>query len=124
MVRRIFFLVSTIAIVAIAAASSVWPRVWWSMAVIGPLVLLGLRDSMQSRHALLRNYPIIGWARFAAEYIRPEIQQYFVESDTSGTPFDRETRAVIYQRAKDDHDKVPFGTRDGSPARQRQSRYG
>ena len=83
----------------------------WPLLIVTALLLArAIRDVTQSHHSLLRNYPIIGWARFAAEHIRPEIQQYFVESDTSGAPFDRETRAVIYQRAKGAHDKVPFGT--------------
>lgn len=81
-----------------------------SLGGAGVLLTLAAHDLIQTRHALLRNYPVIGWFRFAAEAIRPEIQQYFVESDVSGAPFARETRAVIYQRAKGELDKVPFGT--------------
>jgi len=44
------------------------------------------------------------------EAVRPEIQQYFVESDTSGAPIAREFRSLIYQRAKGDRDSRPFGT--------------
>ncbi len=100
-----------IVVVAASAAGVFWSAVLWPVLVVSAALLaLAIHDLVQTKHSLLRNYPIIGWARFAAEHIRPEIQQYFVESDTSGTPFDRETRAVIYQRAKGAHDKVPFGT--------------
>src|SRR5262249_8949938 len=59
---------------------------------------------------LRRNYPILANIRFGLEKIRPEIRQYFLESDTDGTPFNRSKRAVVYQRAKGQLDKRPFGT--------------
>ena len=42
--------------------------------------------------------------------IRPEIYQYFIESDTSGRPFSREQRSVVYARSKNTRDTIPFGT--------------
>ena len=74
------------------------------------LVLLGLRDTMQRRHAILRNYPVIGHLRFLLEFIRPEMRQYFIESDHEAAPFSRQQRSLVYQRAKGDSDKRPFGT--------------
>ncbi len=74
------------------------------------LCLLGLRDMIQKRHAVLRNYPIIGHARFLFEQIRPEIRQYLIESDSEELPFSREARSLVYQRAKGVEDKKPFGT--------------
>ena len=74
------------------------------------LVLLGWRDTHQSRHAVLRNYPIIGHIRFLLEFIRPEIRQYFIESDREAAPFSRQQRSLVYQRAKGDGDNRPFGT--------------
>ena len=71
---------------------------------------IGLHDNFQTRHTVLRAYPILGHGRFLAERIRPEIQQYFVETNTNGTPFSRETREIVYQRAKGQRDKIPFGT--------------
>src|SRR5262249_4740096 len=62
------------------------------------------------RHSVLRNYPIAAHFRFLLEQIRPEIRQYFLEDDSTGTPFARKKRAVVYQRAKGQLDKVPFGT--------------
>ena len=74
------------------------------------LTLLGLRDTRQTRHAVLRNYPVIGHLRFLLEYIRPEMRQYFLESDNEAAPFSRQQRSLVYQRAKGDSDKRPFGT--------------
>jgi glutamate synthase domain-containing protein 2 len=74
------------------------------------LTLLGLRDRLQNRHAVLRNYPVIGHLRFLMEYVRPEIRQYFIEGDREAAPFSRQQRSIVYQRAKGDPDKRPFGT--------------
>jgi glutamate synthase domain-containing protein 2 len=74
------------------------------------LVGLGWRDTRQSRHSILRNYPVIGHLRFLLEFIRPEIRQYFIESDNEAAPFSRQQRSLVYQRAKNDSDKRPFGT--------------
>jgi glutamate synthase domain-containing protein 2 len=71
---------------------------------------LGLRDIRQSRHSLLRNYPVIGHLRFLLEFVRPEIRQYFIESDREAAPFSRQQRSLVYQRAKGQADKRPFGT--------------
>jgi len=71
---------------------------------------LGLRDVRQRRHSVLRNYPVIGHIRFLLEFIRPEIRQYFIESDHEAAPFSRQQRSLVYQRAKGDGDKRPFGT--------------
>ena len=75
--------------------------------IFGALTLLGLRDLTQKSHAVLRNYPISAHLRFLLEEIRPEMRQYFFESEKDGMPFSRDTRAVIYQRAKMVLDKRP-----------------
>jgi len=108
--RRVFFALLGLGPAAVAALGFVWSPLWWLFALLVPLLLVGLHDCFQSRHAILRSYPILGHGRFLAERIRPEIQQYFVESDTNGRPFSRETRAVVYSRAKGQEDKQPFGT--------------
>jgi glutamate synthase domain-containing protein 2 len=79
-------------------------------AICGVLSLVGFRDMIQTRHSLKRNYPILANIRFILEMIRPEIRQYFLESDSDGTPFNRSKRAIVYQRAKQELDKRPFGT--------------
>src|SRR4051794_39987671 len=71
---------------------------------------IGVWDILQTKHSLRRNYPILANIRFGLEKIRPEIRQYFLESDTDGTPFNRSKRAVAYQRSKGALDKRPFGT--------------
>jgi hypothetical protein len=45
------------------------------------------------------------------ESIRPEIRQYFIESDKDGMPFSREVRSLVYQKAKGETETVPFGTK-------------
>jgi len=74
------------------------------------LTALGWRDTHQTRHSVLRNYPVIGHLRFLLEFIRPEMRQYFIESDNEAAPFSRQQRSLVYQRAKGDADKRPFGT--------------
>ncbi|MEY3251731.1 MAG: hypothetical protein RL227_704, partial [Pseudomonadota bacterium] len=74
------------------------------------LVGLGWHDTRQTRHSVLRNYPVIGHLRFLLEFIRPEMRQYFIESDNEAAPFSRQQRSLVYQRAKGDADKRPFGT--------------
>lgn len=110
MVRKIFFTLAILLPTLVALLSIWWPSVLWLLLVIGPLILLGLYDVIQTRHALLRIYPVIGHGRYMMEDVRPEIQQYFVESNINGTPFSREFRSIIYQRAKGDLDTRAFGT--------------
>src|SRR6201990_1661262 len=82
------------------------------IAIFGALTLLGVRDVMQKGHAVLRNYPISAHIRFLLEEIRPEMRQYFFESEKDGMPFSRDTRSVVYQRAKMVLDQRPFGTQE------------
>ncbi|MFF0817450.1 FMN-binding glutamate synthase family protein [Rhodococcus sp. NPDC003318] len=96
------------------ALGALAPIAGWGFWILAALVLLlavtGTYDLLQRTHSILRNYPILGHARFQLERIRPEIQQYFIESSTDGTPFDRETRDLVYERAKGTKDAEPFGT--------------
>ncbi len=88
-------------------------QTWWLLPlalVCLASVLTGLHDLRQTRHAVLRNYPVAAHLRFLLESIRPEMRQYFFEGDKDGTPFPRDKRAIVYQRAKRDLDKRPFGT--------------
>lgn len=75
------------------------------------LSLLGWHDVRQPHHSILRNYPVLGHMRFLFEGIRPEIRQYLIESDQDEEPFSRDARSLVYQRAKGQEDKRPFGTR-------------
>lgn len=82
----------------------------WTLAPLAALLFLGAWDLAQKRHSLLRNYPLIGHFRWLSEGVRPQIQQYFVESDTEGKPFNRNERSVVYERAKNIKAANPFGT--------------
>ena len=91
-----------------AFAFSPW---WWLLAApMMAVAALGTWDLLQTRHTILRSYPVLGHFRFLAEALRPEIRQYFIESNTEGTPFDRETRDMVYERAKGTKSDEPFGT--------------
>ncbi|MEX0619206.1 MAG: FMN-binding glutamate synthase family protein [Pseudohongiellaceae bacterium] len=72
--------------------------------------LWGLFDLFISDSNLRRNYPVIANLRYMLEYIRPEIQQYFIANNTEERPFNREARNLIYRRAKGLNDTIPFGT--------------
>ena len=111
------YILLTIAFAGTAAcAAAAWrdplslPYLLLPLAFFGAFTVLGIRDVTQSRHAILRNYPIAAHLRFILENIRPELRQYFFESDKEGMPFPRDKRAIVYQRAKHELDKRPFGT--------------
>ena len=108
--RIIFFAIMSAAIGSTALLSLYWPAAIWAMLLILPIFALGLYDIFQRQKTVLRIYPVIGHVRYLLEAVRPEIQQYFVESDTNGMPFSREYRALVYQRAKKELDTRPFGT--------------
>jgi glutamate synthase domain-containing protein 2 len=82
------------------------------LAAFAVLAVIGTHDLIQRPHAVLRNYPLTAHIRFLLEEIRPEIRQYFLESEKDGTPFSRDKRALVYQRAKQALDKRPFGTQN------------
>ena len=87
-----------------------WPQWAWAALGFGALAVLGTTDLLQSRATLRRNYPILAHFRYGFESIRPEIRQYFIEDDLAEVPFSREQRALVYQRAKNETDVVPFGS--------------
>ena len=84
-----FWVLSMAVMVAIGLGAILWPPLLWTLVPVGLLFGLGLYDAVQHKRAILRNFPIVGRLRYLAEAIRPEIQQYFVESDSSGRPFSR-----------------------------------
>jgi glutamate synthase domain-containing protein 2 len=97
-------------IFAIFFVSSLFAHLWLLAVITGAFVILGFVDRFQQRHAILRNYPIIGHMRFILESFRTEIRQYFVESDTDEVPFSRDQRTLVYERAKRQDDTRAFGT--------------
>ncbi|MCE9515782.1 MAG: FMN-binding glutamate synthase family protein [Mycobacterium sp.] len=111
MIRALIIAALWAAAVAIAVVAVRVEPGWLILAgVLAALAALGTFDLVQKSHSILRAYPILGHARWIAERIRPEIYQYFIESNTDGAPFDRETRDAIYRRAKGTKGDEPFGT--------------
>jgi glutamate synthase domain-containing protein 2 len=100
-----------VAAVAVVIAAVLASSAWWVLAV--PIIVIAAiasYDVVQRKHSILRNFPVVGHGRFLLEKIRPEIQQYFIERNYDGRPFDRDTRSVIYERAKGIHGELAFGT--------------
>lgn len=85
---------------------------WLVFAGVLSLSLLGCHDVLQSKHAILRNYPVTGHLRFFFENFRPEIRQYLIEGDRDAVPFSRNQRALVYKRSKNLPDTQAFGTID------------
>jgi glutamate synthase domain-containing protein 2 len=109
-VRYTAFIASVVLLVfSLLGAGALGLSGWWPTVFL-VLCLVGLYDLQQEHHSILRNYPIIGHLRFMLELIRPEIRQYFLESETEATPFSRAQRSLVYSRAKGAADKRPFGT--------------
>lgn len=86
------------------------PFLVWLLVIYLPIVAVGFADILQRKQTIRRNFPIIGHFRYILEEVRPEIQQYFIENNADGTPFSRELRSIVYQRAKKALDTLPFGT--------------
>ena len=82
----------------------------WALVIVAPMIAIGLHDALQNQHTILRNFPLLGHGRYLLEAVRPEIQQYFIESNIDAFPIDREFRAIAYQRAKGQLETLPFGT--------------
>jgi glutamate synthase domain-containing protein 2 len=103
---------SAVLLAAFAALAVLAGGVAWVVlaALAGCLVAVGVFDLLQRRHSILRNYPLLGHMRFLLESLRPELQQYFIERNFDGRPFDRDTRTSIYERAKGIKDEQAYGT--------------
>jgi len=108
--RYVTFASALVATILLLPLSFSDPLYWFPFGLASMLAALGTHDLLQTRHCLLRNYPIVGHIRFILEGIRPEVRQYFAESDTDGQPFSRSERTLAYERAKVALDKFPFGT--------------
>ncbi|MCB2107482.1 MAG: FMN-binding glutamate synthase family protein [Rhodobacteraceae bacterium] len=108
----VFAAAALAAVIAAVAALAGGSGAGWFFLVFAALALLGVWDLVQPRHTLLRNYPLSAHVRWLFESIRPELRQYLFESDRDAVPFSREQRSLVYQRAKNDEARRPFGTRE------------
>lgn len=109
--REIFITLATLTFITIGVISLFWKSILFSLIVFLPLLIIGIYDITQKKHAIKNNFPVIGRMRYLLESFRPEIQQYFVETDKEGTPINRIFRSLIYSRAKNVNDTTPFGTK-------------
>lgn len=103
---------SGLSITVLVAALFISPTWFWTFAALLPLTMLAFYHSRQQKHTLLRNYPLLGYLRYFFESIRPEMRQYFGESDLDGKPFNRRQRSIVYQRAKNEPQTVAFGMQE------------
>ncbi|HEY0334747.1 MAG TPA: glutamate synthase-related protein, partial [Stenotrophomonas sp.] len=110
MYRYLAYVICLVMLAVSVALSTRWMSWDWGIALFGVLSVLGTFDLLQRRSTLRRNYPVLAHFRFGMESIGPEIRQYFVQSDLDEVPFSRQQRALVYQRAKNEMDVVPFGT--------------
>lgn len=92
-------------------AASFGPIGWLVLATaVVALLVVGVWDVVQTRHSVLRNFPVLGHMRYVLESIRPEIQQYFIERNVDGKPFNRDVRSLVYARSKGENGHKAFGT--------------
>ena len=109
--RHLFFLIFALLFALCALLSIIWQPLVWLFVPVSGLFLIGLHDMFQTRHTLWRNFPLFARGRWMMEFLRPFLRQYFFESETSGAPINRMYRSVIYQRAKNNTDSTPYGTK-------------
>src|SRR3982751_2392338 len=98
--RRNFVIVSTIIVLLILVWTYFWIEALFALFLVGPFIFMGYHDMFQTKQSIKRNFPLMGRLCYVFEGLRPKLQQYFVESDTDGSPINRNDRSVIYQRAK------------------------
>src|SRR5687768_9810814 len=79
-------------------------------APVAALAVVAARDLLQRKHALLRNFPVIGHARFMLEKIGPELRQYVVAGNDEERPFSRDQRRWVYASSKLENNYFGFGT--------------
>lgn len=109
MMRKFFYISSIVSVLLICFIQFFWVHIHLAWFIVLPYIAIGLYD-IHSGHNILVNYPVIGHIRYMFEFIRPEIQQYFIATNHSGRPYNREVRTLVYQRANGVTDTLPFGT--------------
>lgn len=108
--RKIFIWFSIGLLLLTAMLSYIHWKFVFLLIFFVPLIAMGFYDMFQSKHAIKRNFPLLGRMRYLLEGIGPEIRQYFIESNTDGKPFSRLQRSLVYQRGKQENEMLPFGT--------------
>ena len=108
--RDLFFKWGTVLVIATWIVALLIKSYYWIPVLLTCLYLVGIYNTAQTKHAILRNFPVLGYFRYFFEGISPEMQQYFIERETDGKPFPRHQRSAAYRRAKNLSDTVAFGT--------------
>ncbi|WP_336027326.1 FMN-binding glutamate synthase family protein [Geodermatophilus sp. FMUSA9-8] len=81
-----------------------------AVAGLGAVAAVAARDLVQREHTLLRNFPVLGHARYLLESIGPELRQYLVAGNNEERPFTRDQRRWVYASAKGENNYFGFGT--------------
>ena len=108
--RYLVYVLALVLLPVSLALAAHWPAWYWGVGLFAAMALIGTWDMLQRRSVLRRNYPVLAHFRYGFESIGPEIRQYFVQSDLEDVPFSRQQRQLVYQRARNVMDVVPFGT--------------
>lgn len=108
--RKQFLWIGAIILIACSGLVYINQLPLWVAVLVGFIYMVGIYNALQGSHAILKNFPVLGYFRYFFESISPEIQQYFIEKNTDGKPFSRNHRALVYRRAKNVNDTHPFGT--------------
>ena len=108
--RQKFFIYGFLLFLIVAAIYYYFKLGFLLLIILPILLVIGIFNTLQKKHAILRNFPVLGYFRYLFEMIAPEIQQYFIERSTDGKPFSRNQRSLVYQRAKNIDSNTPFGT--------------
>ena len=93
-VRKGFIRLSIVVPILIGGVAYFYFPILWLFVLVFPLILLGYKDIFQKKQTIKRNFPVVGNLRYLLERFRPEIMQYFVETDTEGRPINRINRSL------------------------------
>src|SRR5215470_13512183 len=74
------------------------------------LIAVVVHDLLQRKHAILRNFPIIGHFRYVLESVGPELRQYIVTDNNEERPFSRDQRRWVYASSKLQNNYFGFGS--------------
>ncbi|MEO1994375.1 MAG: FMN-binding glutamate synthase family protein, partial [Planctomycetaceae bacterium] len=93
-------------------AEYVSQNVTWTVTLIAAVIVLitGVHDIFQRRHAIVHNFPVVGHLRYLLEMVGPELRQYWVANDKEERPFNRQERSWIYASSKGENNTFGFGT--------------
>src|SRR5690606_18993941 len=107
--RNIFLNVGIPLVVLLLILTWFYPGIiWWTVIVF---ILFGIvvYNLIQARHAILKNFPLLGYFRYFFEFISHQLLQYYIERNTDGKPFSRNLRTIAYQRSKTIESTSAFG---------------